>query len=248
MKTDKKISVVFPVYNEEDVIEKTVRSYFNELKGKIEFEMIVAEDGSNDGTKRILKRLKTDLPIRVYMSTKRKGYQTAVIDSLRRPKNDWIFLVDSDYQFSPKDFWKLVPHMEKYDIILGIKTKRKDPIHRIILSKGFNFLLRLFFHVPYTDMDTGFRLIRKNALDATIDEIHCLKYFTSELVIRSHLKGFRIKEVPVTHYKRKAGSTNVFPLRKIPGVIFEEMTGLLRLKKELRGKSRQKNNRSGKKR
>src|SRR3989344_5090483 len=99
-----KISVVFPVYNEQDIIETTVRSYYNELKGKIDFEMIVAEDGSTDGTKEILQRLKKELPIRVYMSNKRKGYQKAVIDSLKYPKHDWIFLVDSDYQYDPHDF------------------------------------------------------------------------------------------------------------------------------------------------
>ena len=58
-----KISVVFPVYNEAYIIERTITSYYNELKGKIDFEMIVAEDGSTDGTKEILKRLKKELTI-----------------------------------------------------------------------------------------------------------------------------------------------------------------------------------------
>ena len=178
MKNKTKISVVFPVFNEEDVIETTIENYFNELNGKIEFEMIVAEDGSTDNTKEIIKKLEKKFPIKVYMSNKRKGYQKAVIDALKHPKNEWIFLVDSDYQFNPKDFWKLLPYINKYDIILGIKAKRKDPLYRIILSKGFNFLLRLFFKVPYVDMDTGFRLINKKVLDKTMDQIHCLKYFT----------------------------------------------------------------------
>src|SRR3989344_1571623 len=191
-----KISVVFPVYNEEGIIERTIRSYYDELKGRIDFEMSVAEDGSTDKTKSILKRLKRELPIRAYMSDARKGYQKAVIDSLKHPRHGWIFLVDSDYQ---------------YDIVLGRKVNRKDPLHRIILSKGFNFLLRLLFNVPYRDMDTGYRLINRKALDAVVNDIHCLKYFTSELVIRAHFQGFRIKEVPVMHCKRKKGSTNVFP-------------------------------------
>ena len=225
-----KISVVFPVYNEDYIIERTVRSYYNELKGKIDFEMIIAEDGSTDGTKAILTRLKKELPIRVYMSDARKGYQKAVIDSLKHPKHDWIFLVDSDYQFEPYDLWKLLPYAGEYDIVLGMKVDRKDPLYRIILSKGFNFLLRLFFGVPYRDMDTGYRLIRKDVLDKVVRDIHCLKYFTSELVIRSHCRGYRIKEVPVMHFKRKKGSTNVFPIRRIPLVIWEELRGLIRLR------------------
>jgi glycosyltransferase involved in cell wall biosynthesis len=229
-----KISVVFPVYNEAYVIEKTVRSYYNELKGKIGFEMIVAEDGSTDGTKEILSRLGKELEIRTYMSGKRKGYQKAVIDSLSHPKYEWIFLVDSDYQFDPVDFWKLLPYAGQYDIVLGMKSKRKDPKYRIILSKGFNFLLRRFFGVPFRDMDTGFRLINKKVLKKVVKDIKHLKYFTSELVIRASHAGFKIKEVPVTHFERKEGSTRVFPIRRIPKVVVEELTGLLRLRKDLK--------------
>ena len=69
-----------------------------------------------------------------------------------------------------------------------------------------------------------------------IDQIHCLKYFTSELVIRSYFENFRIIEVPVTHFKRKQGSTNVFPIRGIPCVVIEELIGLLKLKRELGSK------------
>ena len=229
------ISVVFPVYNEAYIIEKTIRSYYDELKGKIDFEMIVVEDGSTDGTKEILKTLKKELPIKVYMSDKRKGYQKAVIDSLKYPTYDWIFLVDSDYQFDPVNFWNLLPYIDEYDIILGKKVKRRDPLYRIVLSKGLNFLLRLLFGVPFRDMDTGFRLINRRVLKV-VDMIHCLKYFTSELVIRSYFENFRIIEVPVTHFKRKQGSTNVFPIRGIPFVVIEELIGLLKLKKELGSK------------
>ena len=103
------VSVVMPVYNEADIIEKSIRSYYNELKGKIEFEMIIAEDGSTDGTKKILRKLENELKIRVYLDDKRKGVLRAFKEALRYPKYDWIFLVDSDYQFDPKNFWKLLP-------------------------------------------------------------------------------------------------------------------------------------------
>lgn len=231
-----KISVVLIVYNEEYIIERTITSYYNELKGKIDFEMIIAEDGSTDGTKGILKKLKKKLPIRLYMSDKRKGYLKAVKDSLKHPKYNWIFLVDSDYQFDPADFWKLLPYTSEYDLILGKKVKRRDKLHRIALSKGFNFLLRQFFNVPFIDMNTGFRLINRKVLDSVLRDIHCLKYFTSELVIRAYYQNFRIKEVPVTHLEREKGKSNIFPIRRIPSVIVEEFTGLCKLKSELKSK------------
>lgn len=230
-----KISVVFPVYNEEYIIEKTIRSYYNELKGKIDFEMIIAEDGSTDNTKEILKRLKKELPLRIYMDKKKKGYLKALKDALKYPKYDWIFFVDSDYQFDPADFWKLLPYTNKYDVILGKKVERRDPLYRIILSKGFNFLLRIFFNLPFSDMDTGFRLINKKVIKKVMHKMNCLKY-SSELIVRAYYENFKIKEVPVKHFKRKKGSSNVFPIWKIPIVIMEELMGLIRLKKELGSK------------
>lgn len=233
MKNKHKISVVMPVYNEAYIIEETIRSYYNELKGKIDFEMIIVEDGSTDNTKEILKRLEKELPIRIYLEDKRKGFKEAIKDALKYPKYNWVFVVDSDYQFDPIDFWKLYRCIDRYDIILGKKVKRNDPLYRIILSKGFNLLLRLTFKVPFWDMDTGFKLLNKKAIDEVSKDVHQLSYFVSEFVVRSYYKGFKIIEVPVIHHKRKKGSSNVFPIRGIPAVIIEELVGVYKLKKEL---------------
>ena len=241
LKNVPKVSVVMPVYNEAYVIEKSIRSYYNELKGKIDFEMIIAEDGSTDGTKEILKRLKNELKIRVYLHDERKGVLRAFKESLRYPKYDWILLVDSDYQFDPKNFWRVLPYTKDYDIIIGLKIKRNDPYIRIILSKGFNFLLRLFFKVPFRDMDSGFKFIHKSVFKKVLKDVHILNYFASELMIRSYYEGFRIIEVPVTHWKREGGSSNVFPIKRMPRVIIEELIALYKFKKDLGSKIKYKN-------
>jgi len=231
-----KLSVVMPVYNEAYIIEKGIKSFYNELKGKIDFEIIIAEDGSTDGTKEILKRLKKELKIRVYMHKERKGVLRGNKEALRYPKYEWILLVDSDYQFDPKNLWRLLPYTKDYDVILGLKVKRKDPMHRIILSKGFNFLLRVFLKVPFHDMDTGFKLIRRNVIKKVLKDVGVLSYFTSELVVRSYYNGFRVVEVPVTHWKREGGNSNVFPVKRIPSVILEELIALYKFRKELNSK------------
>ena len=230
------LSVVMPVYNEAYIIEKSIRSFYNELKGKIDFEIIVAEDGSTDGTKEILKRLKKELKIRAYMHKERKGVLRANKEALRYPKYEWILLVDSDYQFDPKNIWRLLPYTKDYDVILGLKVKRKDPFYRIVLSKGFNFLLRVFLKVPLKDMDTGFKLIKKEVVREVVKEVGVLSYFTSEFVVRSYYKGFKIVEVPVTHWKREGGNSNVFPVRKIPSVVIKELIALYKFNKEIKSK------------
>jgi len=228
------ISMVFPVCNESFIIEQTLRNYVAEFQGRVpDFEVIVAEDGSTDDTKTVLERLAKELPIKLYMSDERKGYQQAMIDALQYATKPWVFAVDSDYQFAAIDFWRLDPRRRTEDIILGIKCPRRDPFYRIWLSWIFNFLLRLFFRVPYRDMDTGFRLIRRPILEELAPQLKHMSTFTAELVVRTDHAGYRICEVPVHHYARKIGTTTIYFISGLFVICFQQFAGLLALKREL---------------
>lgn len=228
------ISLVFPVHNESFIIEQTLRNYIYELSGRVqELEVIVAEDGSTDDTKSVLERLQNELPIRVFMSDERKGYLQAVRDALSHATKPWVFLVDSDYQFAAIDFWRLEPHRKTHDIILGMKAPRKDPFYRVWLSRGQNCLLRMVFGVPYRDMDTGFRLMRRDAVEQISPAIKHLSFFTAEFVVRAHHAGYKIVEVPVPHYARKIGSTTIFFVTKLFGICLKQLIGILRMKQEI---------------
>lgn len=229
------ISIVFPVFNESFIIEQVVRNYLAEFHGRVpDFELIVAEDGSTDDTKSVLERLAEELPIRVYMGESRKGYQQAVIDAIALATKPWVFIVDSDYQFAVIDFWRLEQYRNQFDVILGKKSPRKDPFYRILLSKGYNLLLRSFFGVPYKDMDTGFRLIRKSVADELAPRVKYMSFFTAEFVVRAHRAGYKIVEVPVPHYARKIGSTTIFFISKLFVICFKQFIGILRMKAELK--------------
>jgi glycosyltransferase involved in cell wall biosynthesis len=173
------------------------------------------------------------------MSDDRKGYQQAVIDAISHATRSWLFIVDSDYQFAAIDFWRLELFRKEYDIILGMKSPRKDPFYRVFLSKGYNFLLRLFLGVPYRDMDTGFRLVRRDIANEIVPSVRHMSFFTAEFVIRAHYKGYRIIEVPVPHYARKIGSTTIFYISKLFMISLHQFIGILRLRKELRAKNKQ---------
>jgi glycosyltransferase involved in cell wall biosynthesis len=232
------ISVIFPVYNEALILEDTVRNYYDELDGQVPFELIVAEDGSTDDTKTVVRRLGRTLPIRVYTCDERKGYLNAVKDALKLAERDWIFLVDSDYQFAAIDFWRLAPKMAAHDIVLGMKSPRRDPLYRIVLSRGLNLLLRAMFSVPYWDMDTGFRLLRRECAERIAPQVRHFAFFTAEFVVRCHHAGYRICEVPVPHYSRKGSASNIFFIPRIPGIVLQQLRGIWRLYRELSAKQR----------
>ncbi len=229
------ISLVFPVHNESFIIEQTLRNYIAELEGRVpDLEVIVAEDGSTDDTKVVLERLSSELPIRLYMSDERKGYQQAVIDAVAHATKPWVFVVDSDYQFAAIDFWRLEPYRRTHDVVLGMKSPRRDPRYRIWLSRGYNFLMRWFLDVPYRDMDTGFRLVRREIVEQIAPSVKYMSFFTAEFVIRAHHAGHRIVEVPVPHYARKIGSTTIFFVSQLFVICLKQFAGMLRMRRDLK--------------
>lgn len=232
---DLKVSLVMPVYNEAKIIEHVVRDYYNTIIKKLpNSEFIICEDGSNDGTKEILKKLKKEMPIKLITGDKRKGYPKSIRDALKLPKNDIILFSDSDGQHEPQDYWKLLKKINECDIVIGHKKYRNDPFHRLLFSRGYNILAGLLLGIWLNDIDSGFRVLKKKVLNDVLEESTTLKECTnSEITIRAFKKGYKICEIPVKHYPRKYGDTKSFKLGKISGVIVDLFLGLLKLRSEL---------------
>ena len=226
------VAIVLPCYNEVDIIEKVILEFYNELKGKIPFEIIVCEDGSTDGTKDILRKLSKKIPLKAILGYERKGYAGGLKDGLRLVKAKYVLFVDADGQHRAKDFWKLYPLRKKYDIVSGWRVKRADGFHRIIMSKTFQFLARTLFRLPnFKDITAPFKLVRVNVAKSIAARCRYMKEsFWTEFTIRACNMGFRIKEVPVLHRRRLSGDTRVYKASKILGIVFSQFRGLLYLK------------------
>jgi glycosyltransferase involved in cell wall biosynthesis len=192
--------------------------------------MIVAEDGSNDGTREILMALKNDLPISVFSDATRKGYAKAAGDALRKSSNEWVFFSDSDGQYCPSDFWQLWENRSGYDMIIGRKLQRSEGVYRTVLSNGFHGIANNMFGLRLNDSDCGFRLIRKRLIDSIVNEVKFLKYsFWAEFTIRASLKGFKVSEIPIHHAERNYGSTQIYATSKIPLIVLKQLYGLSQL-------------------
>jgi len=231
-----RISLVILVYNRADVIEKVVYEFYDQVISKLPgSEFIIAEDGSTDGTKEVLAKLKQRLPIRLVQGKERKGYIKAMKDSLRAPRNSIVFRSDADGEHIPSDFWKLIEKIDGNDIVVGYKVRRK-PFYRLLISRVNNFLIGLLFGVWLKDANCGFVVARKEVIDSLVDEVGTLRWaINAEMVIRAHEKGYRIAQVPVQH---RFAPSEVFPLSKMPGIIWQQFTELFKLKAEL-GKEKQ---------
>lgn len=230
----KSVSIVTPVYNECGVIEDVIRSVDREILQYLkDFEFIVAEDGSSDGTRQILRKLEKEIPIRLVCSEKRKGYAKALKDALSLAKNEIVFFLDSDGQHQVADFWKLLPFIDDFDLVTGYKCPRHDGKFRLFISRVMNSLVFFMFGCFFRDINSGFKLFRKPSLDILLESCEGMDFISIELLLKAFLRKMAIAEVPVIHFQRKFGESRGLPAAKLPIKALGLLADLIRMKLRL---------------
>ncbi len=216
------VSIVLLAHNEAEVIESVVRGFHEKIASKIPgSEIIVAEDGSTDGTKEILARLVAELgTVRWEEGKERLGYVNAYKKAMTLPKNEWIVFCDCSGKHDPDDVWNMLKVSPNFDLVLGYKVDRQDPLYRIVLAKGFNFIVNSYFKVGFRDIDCPLRLFRKSAfLDIASQPWMEKALINFEVTLRFVYRGYRVTQVPVKHFARTNGPSRGLPIQKIPKVI-----------------------------
>ncbi len=229
------LTVFLPVHNESGTIAEVLDVVYHDVVVPTGAELLVCEDGSTDGTDQVLRELAKTYPMRLLAGGSRKGYADAVREGLQQIRTPLTFFADSDGQYDPRDFWRLWPHAAEYDIVVGRKVVRDEPLHRILLSRGFHVLAKIATEVPLKDMDCGFRLVRREVVEEVLPEATTLRYsFWAEFTMIAYRKGFRILEVPITHRSRPRGTTSIYTVDRLPSIMRHQFVGLLTLGMRLR--------------
>jgi glycosyltransferase involved in cell wall biosynthesis len=208
------ISAVLPAFNEEENIETATTRMADVLRSLnlSDYEVIIVDDGSEDGTGEIADRLAASDPdhIRVFHHRPNRGYAEALKTGFTSARHQLIFYTDSDNQFDVKELKNLLPLIENADLVCGFRIYRFDPLTRLILSWGFNLLVRIIFRINVRDVDCAFKLFRREVFDKVT--IESKKFFVdAEVLAKAKYYGFRMVEVGVRHYPRQAGRSTVRP-------------------------------------
>jgi hypothetical protein len=230
------VDIVMVAYNEAESIEKIIRSFYACVRAQTAVgRVVVAEEGSTDGTRDVLVRLSEELPLKLVLGRERKGYARAVQDAVQATESDVILFVDSDGQYLAEDFSVLWNGWKEADMVVGRKVKRADPAHRVLMSRVFHFVMRILFGIPLIDPDCGYRLIRGKIAREVARQCVRLPYsFWSEFSVRAYYAGARIVETPIRHQRRASGTSRVYPFGKIPRVILRQIAGLVGLWLDMR--------------
>jgi len=225
-KTVKELSIFFPFWNEEKNIENVVKKAIPVAKRlAFNWEIIMIDDGSSDKTYEICKKLTEDDPkhLRAISHKPNRGYGAALREGFENAKYDLVVFNDGDGQFDFSESFKFIEKIKSADadIVIGFRKKRRDhPMRRILMQllKVWDFI---FFGFYFRDIDCGFKLFKKNA----IDKISPLKsegaMITTEILAKAKRAGLKIAEVEVLHYPRLYGDQSGGNLRVILRAIRE---------------------------
>ncbi len=229
------LSVFFPAYNEEKNIKKTVQAAEKVLRNLPlkDWEILVVNDGSSDKTAEVVRNLtKEDKRIKLIDHKVNQGYGGALKTGLTNCRFDWVSFTDSDGQFDFAEIKNFLAKQEesKADLVIGYYRKRAVPFYRIWGSWLWEFLVFLFFGLKVKDIDCAFKLLSKEVVKKVSPlEAQRGPFISSELLIKAKLSGFKIVQIPISHFPRRAGVSTGASFR----VILSGLKDLIRLKGKL---------------
>ena len=201
----KKLSILIPVYNEEQTIGELLTRVLTVKLSGWDKEIIVIDDGSTDGTRRVLKSWEKKVSVVYKKSNEGKG--SAVTEGLRHATGDIILIQDADLEYSPDDYPVLLKPFENehVDVVYGSRFLGSHLSTMFIYAQGNKFvtlMTNLLFNTDITDMETGYKVFRKKVLRGMT--IHSKRFDVEpELTVKALKRGYQIYEVPITYFGRK---------------------------------------------
>lgn len=224
----KELTIFFPFWNEEKNIEQVVTKAIEIIPTVAEnFEILLIDDGSSDDTlKRARKLSEKHSFIRVIAHRVNRGYGAALRSGFDNAKYDMVVFTDGDLQFDLSEITKFVNEIEHADIVIGYRKKRRDHkrFKRLLLMNLLKIWDFVLFGFYFKDIDCGFKMFRKDALNQ-IGPFHSEgAMITTEILAKATKKKLRIVQVGVEHYERKYGDQTGANLFVIIRAILESFT------------------------
>lgn len=192
------LSVVIPLYNEEENIARLQAELDSALAGR-EHEIVFVDDGSKDAT---VARIQRRPGVRVLEFERNTGQSAAMYAGIHAAKGEVIALLDGDLQNDPADIPKLLAELEKgYDLVCGYRKSRKDTLSKRLTSRFANFVRSRFTRDGVRDTGCSLKAMRRECREALVP-FYGMHRFIPALVKGM---GYRITEMPVNHRPRAAG-------------------------------------------
>ncbi|UCD61179.1 MAG: polyprenol monophosphomannose synthase [Flavobacteriaceae bacterium] len=227
--------VIIPTFNEIENIEAIIDEVFQLKK---EFDILIVDDNSPDGTASKVLELQKNYPLRLFLEVRKEksGLGTAYIHGFKwalARKYEYIFEMDADFSHKPSDLQRLYRAcLNGADLAIGSRYKKgvnvvNWPLYRVLLSYGASFYVKLITGMKIHDPTAGFVCYKRSVLEAiNLDTIKFIGYaFQIEMKFRAYLKKFKIEEVSIIFTDREKGKSKMSS-----SIIWEAIFGVISMK------------------
>jgi glycosyltransferase involved in cell wall biosynthesis len=213
-----KLSVVIPLLNEEESLNPLANEIRKAVKPlNINYEVIFVDDGSNDGSLKVIKDIcKQDKRFRYISFRKNYGKSAALQVGFKQVTGDVVVTMDADLQDDPNEIGNLLRKLQEgNDLVSGWKKKRFDPLIKRYSSRFFNYITRIMSGIKIHDFNCGLKAYRVEVTQSikVYGELH--RY----MPVLADWNGFTVAEIPVTHHARRYGKTKFGISRFFKGFI-----------------------------
>jgi glycosyltransferase involved in cell wall biosynthesis len=203
-----KLSIIIPVYNEEQTISAIVERVLAVDLGSIDSEVIIADDGSSDGTRAAMASSKwiDDPRVRIYSNRINVGKGCAIRLGLSYATGDVVLIQDADLELNPEEYGRLLqPIVEgRSSVVFGsrfLDGRNQVRLKARIANAGLTVLTNILFGARLTDMETAYKMFRREVVDGI--RWRCVAFdFEPEFTAKVLRKGYRILEVPISYHPR----------------------------------------------
>lgn len=215
------LTVIIPIYNEEE----SLPAFFQEFDKLISaspmpLKALLVNDGSRDSSLTMIKDKCTSSPAYDYISFDRNyGLSAAIKAGFDHCTTSLVGYIDADLQTHPSDFLLYFPHFPEYDMVNGIRSKRQDSIVKKLSSKIANAYRRFMIDDGITDTCCPLKIM-KTEYARRMPFFTGMHRFMPALV---QLQGGKVKQIPITHYPRLAGTSKYHLLNRLIGPFFDTL-------------------------
>ncbi len=212
-------TVVIPVYNEEDNLERVeseMLAYF--AKASVPTKALFVNDGSKDKSQELIEAICAKSEAFSFISFKEnRGLSAAIKAGFDHVDTELVGYIDSDLQTAPEDFNLLLEHIGEYDLVTGVRANRKDSFVKNMSSKIANGIRRAFTHDGMDDTGCPLKII-KTEYAKNIPMFKGLHRFLPAMIL---LQEGKIKQIPVQHFPRIAGTAKYGVWNRLIGPLMD---------------------------
>tara|TARA_B100000029_G_scaffold363531_1_gene356592 strand:+ start:146 stop:1090 length:945 start_codon:yes stop_codon:yes gene_type:complete len=199
------ITIVIPLFNEEESLNQLYNEIVDNLKKYKNWEIIFVDDGSDDNSKNIIENIiKNNNKVKLLCFYKNYGKADALSEGFKQAQGNIVITMDADLQDDPSEIHRLINKInEGWDLVSGWKKNRNDPKSKTVPSKFFNFITRFITGLKIHDFNCGLKAYRNNVVKS-IDIYGGLHRY---IPVIAYQKGFKVTEIEVNHRARKFGNS-----------------------------------------